>query len=134
MARNSLVVAFRARRNRARTLPIPSVALLPLVMNSDLGRVRLMRLLIAIGFGIMVALIARSVMTRSDVPPGLQKAMDEARNQAAEDFEGEPGRKAREICSRKLGITKPVKTGSDVLRYYDLEKAKAYIDCVVDNM
>jgi hypothetical protein len=68
------------------------------------------------------------------IPEGLKRAWEEAGGQANADWNGELGRKAREICSRKLGITVPVITTQDVLRYYDLKKAEDWGDCVVNGM
>jgi Rap1a immunity proteins len=66
----------------------------------------------------------------ANIPEGLKRAWDKASG----DWNGELGRKAKETCNRKLGITVPVNTMQDVLRYYDLKKAEDWGDCVVNGM
>ncbi len=39
--------------------------------------------------------------------------LEEADRESKADWEGEPGRRAREVCNRIQGITVPVKTGQD---------------------
>jgi hypothetical protein len=85
--------------------------------------------------GIAIFLLVReTTTTRTDYSLGFQAAMDNLRPRAHEDFEGDLGQKAREVCNRSLGITVPVKSGQDVLRQYDPKKAMAFTDCVVDRM
>ena len=68
--------------------------------------------------------------TRSQLSPVDRRAADKAKK----DFEGALGQKAREVCSRALGVKVPAKTAQDVGRAYGLEKSIAWMECVVDKM
>jgi hypothetical protein len=68
------------------------------------------------------------------LPPEFQRWMEEGKARATADVNGPLGREARQVCNRIHGVTVPVQTGKDVLKYYDLRKAEAWTHCVVNYM
>ncbi len=69
------------------------------------------------------------------LPPGLRKSMEEAEQRVKSDMNSDFGRGAEAVCRRRVGISEPVRTAMDVVKYgYGSDKAIAFAQCVVDTM
>jgi hypothetical protein len=69
------------------------------------------------------------------LPDWLRKDMERAEKQVREDTAGDLGQGARALCRARLGIKEPVQSSTDVIHQgYGLERAEAFMTCVVDLM
>jgi hypothetical protein len=65
-----------------------------------------------------------------------KKYLEDLNREVKSDVDGERGRKAREICNKRLGVNIPADTGRgrDVLRLYGEKKALDWTDCTAKEM
>jgi hypothetical protein len=94
-----------------------------------------MRIAFLISVVLATGPLASSALSQSktDLPPGLQKSLEEAQRSAHEAMNGPAGDEARRICMRVAGVSFPARTAPELIRAgYSLDVAEKYGDCVMN--
>jgi len=69
----------------------------------------------------------------AELPPRLQRSLEQAQKDSHEALNGPRGDEARRVCMRIAGVSFPARTGLELIRAgYSSDVAIKYTDCVVN--